>query len=390
MIVEQIAPAGPTAWLAAVGLAHLTKEPLDAVEVALLASDGKQVPSVPSRWVKTGTAWSLEIDGTPADFDALLGWYAARFDTWRTGGETGNGRTAGRDPWWRTRGNTNVDGIGRALYAELATIKTPVDVARELAGRAGTLPTDKAAGWVIDRQWVTLETDEQPMRRPLIRYALAYVGATVAQWWPGHMVGRLAVGHLWDGQPGDHPLGGHVAITWEPVQDRTGHYPPWWGAGEYVTIPAATWANQVRDRWMDYWVRSEILGRTEASRIWPGRLPSPHLTRGAGPLWRRSLLELQAAERQLTAKETPRHQAKAPGAPEAGAQPLDIAGVAEHTGLSVATLRGYVRDKTMPKPDGTMGQSAWWWSSTIDTWQDARPTPGRPRKPQEEDDRDER
>ena len=111
MIVEQIAPAGPTAWLAAVGLAHLTKEPLDAVEVALLASDGKQVPSVSSRWVKTGTAWSLEIDAPPADFAALLGWYADRFDAWRTGVEAGNGPTVGRDPWWRMRGNASVDGI---------------------------------------------------------------------------------------------------------------------------------------------------------------------------------------------------------------------------------------------------------------------------------------
>ena len=132
--------------------------------------------------------------------------------------------------------------------------------------------------------------------------------------------------------------------------------------------------------WQDDWIRAEILGRTEAARIWPGRLPAPHLTRGAGPLWRRSLLELQAAERQLDGELTPRPRAKVVGARETGDQPLDIAGVAEHTGLSVATLRGYVRDKTMPKPDGTMGQSAWWWASTINVWQDARPTPGRPRK----------
>lgn len=380
MIVEQIAPAGPTAWLAAVGLAHLTKEPLDAVEVALLASDGKQVPSVSSRWVKTGTAWSLEIDAPPADFAALLGWYADRFDAWRTGVEAGNGPTVGRDPWWRMRGNASVDGIGRALYTELAAAEVAVDVVSELRGGAGVLLTDKAGGWVIDRQWVTLEADAPPMRRPLIRYALAYVGATVAQWWPGHMVGRRAVGHLWDGQPDDHPRGEHVAIYWEPVQDKTGYYPPWWGAGEYATIPAAAWGNQVRDRWQDDWIRAEILGRTEAARIWPGRLPAPHLTRGAGPLWRRSLLELQAAERQLDGELTPRPRAKVVGARETGDQPLDIAGVAEHTGLSVATLRGYVRDKTMPKPDGTMGQSAWWWASTINVWQDARPTPGRPRK----------
>jgi len=376
VIVEQISPAGPTAWLAAVGLATLTKAPLDSVEVAILTLDGNEVPSVPSRWVKTGTAWSLEIEGTPAGFGALREWFAARFDDWRTAGEASNGPTAARDPWWRMRGRATVDSIGAALYGALQAVKEPVDMVNELRGGAGVLLTDTVAGWVVDRQWVTLETDEQPMRRPLIRYALAYVGATVAQWWPGHMVGRRAVGHLWDGQPGDHPLGEHVAITWEPVPDRTGHYPPWWGTGEYATIPAASWSSQVRERWQDAWIRAEILGRVEASRLFAGRLPAPHLTRGAGPLWRRSLLELQAAGKAPVI-EAERRKAKTPGAKQTGDQPLDIAGVADHTGLSVLTLRSYLRDKTLPQADGKMGQSAWWWSSTIDAWQDARPTPGR-------------
>ncbi|MBK7822801.1 MAG: hypothetical protein IPJ61_17495 [Tessaracoccus sp.] len=383
MIIEQGFAAGPTAWLAAVGLIHLSPAPMDPVDAFELASSLGRAPLVNSRWVRVGSTRQLEVDGPVAGFGRLLEWYELRFSRDLAEQPTPP-EVVGRDPWWRTRGQASVHGLGAAIYSELVAIDHDVDIVAELCLGARVLSTSALAGWVIDRQWVTLETDEAPLKRPLIRYALAYIGATVAQHWPGHMVGSRAVGHLWDGQPDDHPLLDHTAITWEPIHDRTGHYPPWWGPGEYVTIPAARWANQARERWEDDWVRSEILGRTEASRAFPGRLPAPHLRRGAGPLWRRSLLELQAAA--VSSPSGARaSRAKAPGAPEVGDQPLDIAGVAEHTGLSVATLRSYQRDKTMPKADGSMGQSAWWWASTIDEWQDGRPPRGRPAKTPDDD-----
>lgn len=64
-----------------------------------------------------------------------------------------------------------------------------------------------------------------------------------------------------------------------------------------------------------------------------------------------------------------------------GDQPMDIAQAAAHLGLSPATVRAYRRDGRWPEPDGHMGQSGWWWQSTIDEWQAARPGKGgRPRK----------
>ncbi len=66
-------------------------------------------------------------------------------------------------------------------------------------------------------------------------------------------------------------------------------------------------------------------------------------------------------------------------APAAGDRPLDIPGVAEYASLSPATIRTMVRDGKMPSPDGKMGQSQWWWESTIDAWQQTRPTVGRPK-----------
>ena len=236
MIIEQPFATGPTAWLAAVGLAHLTKEPMSAYELAV---SGKPQPSRPSRWVKVGTMWALEID-QPCTFADLVAWYDNRFGPDALGEAPFD--VVGRDPWWRMRGNTTVYRVGAALYGELQKLNGPVDLVDELLVHARAFRTDKAAGWVIDRQWVALDADDR-LDRPLIRYALAYVGAAVAQHWRGHMVGNCAVGHLWDGQPEDHSLGEHTVIIWtaEPAPGSAGlKYPPWWLAGHYETIPAVS------------------------------------------------------------------------------------------------------------------------------------------------------
>ncbi len=387
MIIEQGFATGTTAWLAAVGLAHLTKEPMSAYEVAV--AHGVQ-PSRPSRWVQTGATWSLEID-QPCGFDDLVDWFDNRFG----GPSSPKGSPRGfpvmdRDPWWRLRGNSSVYGIGRALYDELSGLRGPIDLVEELRLGARIRWTDKLLGWVIDRQWAPIEP-EQRINRPLIRYALAYVGATVAEHWSGHMVGNCAVGHLWDGQPGDHPLEEHTAIIWTSVREpgpAGNKYPPWWVAGHYRTIPAATWAGMARDRWQAQWLQAELLGRTEAKRICPD-LPEPHLTRSRVPLWLRSKLLRYAADNpsSTSSRDTGSTRAAAaalldldqsPAARVVGDCPLDASGVADHTSLSPQTIRSYVRDGAMPPHDGKLGQTLWWWSSTIDAWQRTRPTSGRP------------
>lgn len=381
MIIEQAFATGTTAWLAAVGLAHLTKAPMSAHEVALA---GGVHPSRPSRWVQTGSAWSLEIDQA-CSFQDLLGWFENRFGPDFDRYESPH-QVAGRDPWWRLRGNSSVYGIGRSLYDDLVRVAGPVDLVEELKVEARALRTDKALGWVIDRQWAPTDPDQR-LSRPLIRYALAYVGATVAQHWPGHMIGNCAVGHLWDGQPEDHPLGKHTAIIWTPVPEpgpAGKKYPPWWVAGHYATIPAATWPQMARDRWFTQWLQAELLGRTDAKKICPD-LPAAQLTRSRVPLWLRSKLLRYAADQpstavrlEVSATAAPvTDLSQSPSARAEGDTPLDAAGVAEHTSLSLQTIRSYVRDGAMPPHDGKLGQTLWWWSSTIDDWQLTRPTLGR-------------
>lgn len=382
ILVEQAAPLGVSAWLAAVGLAHLSVMP------DRLDDDYRPVPrqSYPSRWVKAGVDWYLEIEQA-ADFAALRRWYADRFaevdpDVYED--EPGARipvEVVARDPWWRTRGAATVHGLGEAIWREIRGLKG-VDLVDELRVRARARRTSKLAGWVLDRQWVDMDPEVQDTR-PLIRYALAYVGATVAQHWPGHMAGASAVGHLWDGQPGDHPISEHHAIIWPPAPEQgaaAGRYPAWWGPGQYATIPAAQWPMLVREHWTDQWLHSELIGRTTAKAITEGNLPEPLMSRSRVPLWRRSVLTgggytspAPSEEESPWANMPPSMAARVPGD-----RPLDVHGVADMTSLAVATIRAYIRDDVMPEPDGRMGQSAWWWSSTIGHWQATRPTSGRP------------
>lgn len=52
--------------------------------------------------------------------------------------------------------------------------------------------------------------------------------------------------------------------------------------------------------------------------------------------------------------------------------------VANHLGITPATVRAYAARHQMPPPDGRLGRTPWWWSTTITTWQrPGRGTPGR-------------
>lgn len=366
MIIEQHAPAGVTAWLAAVGLAHLTLDvPDDPVALHETLRAGPLL-SRPSRWVNVGSTWHLEID-QPAGWDDIVAWYAHRFG----GAERVPVWFGGRDPWWRTRGNTNPQALGEALYREIVALGgRDLDVVAELRSPASAVRTSALAGWVIDRQWVTLETDQAQIKRPLVRYALAYIGATVAQDWPGHMVGTMAVGHLWDGQPSDHPLEAHQVIVWEPVEQHgVARYPDFWGPGRYVDMPRAEWASAVRDFYLHRWLRHEIVGERTARRLASTELPPTHLDVAGTPLWRRSFL---ADEVEPVALSGTRRRAYS------GDLPLDMAAAADHAGLSLAVVRGRISRGTFPPADGLLGGTTWWWTSTIDQWRTQEQGPPRP------------
>lgn len=48
--------------------------------------------------------------------------------------------------------------------------------------------------------------------------------------------------------------------------------------------------------------------------------------------------------------------------------PLDLHGVSDVTGLRVTTLQTYRRDDRLPAPDGRLGRTDWWYTSTILDW----------------------
>jgi len=48
--------------------------------------------------------------------------------------------------------------------------------------------------------------------------------------------------------------------------------------------------------------------------------------------------------------------------------------VAAHLEVAAGTVRGYLSREQMPKPDGRLGRTPWWWRSTIEGW--ARPGRG--------------
>lgn len=58
---------------------------------------------------------------------------------------------------------------------------------------------------------------------------------------------------------------------------------------------------------------------------------------------------------------------------------LDRAAVAVRYGIKPGSVTTEVRRGSLPKPDGHIGRSPYWWASTLDEWQRPGRT-GRPRK----------
>lgn len=60
---------------------------------------------------------------------------------------------------------------------------------------------------------------------------------------------------------------------------------------------------------------------------------------------------------------------------------LGMTAIAEHTGLSVNTLKSYLRKDLLPAPDAVIesptGHIRGWKESTIDNWMASRPGRGR-------------
>lgn len=54
-------------------------------------------------------------------------------------------------------------------------------------------------------------------------------------------------------------------------------------------------------------------------------------------------------------------------------QQWTLAAVADHLGVTLSTVRAYRARGQMPPPDGILGRTPWWWSSTITGWE----RPGR-------------
>lgn len=102
------------------------------------------------------------------------------------------------------------------------------------------------------------------------------------------------------------------------------------------------------------------------------------------PLWGRSVLAAGDYPTPVPREELEDAQRvglpPSPIAREVGDRPLDAHGGAEDTSLALARIRTHMRDDVMPEPDGKMGQSAWWWSSTIRRWQATRRGIGKPQK----------
>lgn len=58
---------------------------------------------------------------------------------------------------------------------------------------------------------------------------------------------------------------------------------------------------------------------------------------------------------------------------------LDRAAVAARYGIKPASVTREVKRGSLPPPDGRIGGSPWWWSSTLEEW--TRPgRTGRPKK----------
>ncbi len=55
---------------------------------------------------------------------------------------------------------------------------------------------------------------------------------------------------------------------------------------------------------------------------------------------------------------------------------LDRKGVAAMVGIGVPSVDKYMQRGSIPKPDGVLGRSPWWYTSTIVKWDRDRPRRG--------------
>lgn len=55
---------------------------------------------------------------------------------------------------------------------------------------------------------------------------------------------------------------------------------------------------------------------------------------------------------------------------------LDRKGVAALVGIAVTSVDKYKMRGRLPTPDGVLGRSPWWYTSTIEKWQRTRPRRG--------------
>jgi hypothetical protein len=51
---------------------------------------------------------------------------------------------------------------------------------------------------------------------------------------------------------------------------------------------------------------------------------------------------------------------------------LTAGDIATRLGLSLSAVRAHRQRGTMPAPDGTLGNSPWWWETTIAAWAASR------------------
>lgn len=59
--------------------------------------------------------------------------------------------------------------------------------------------------------------------------------------------------------------------------------------------------------------------------------------------------------------------------PEDDLTPLDLRAAGALLGLTYETMRSYSKAGMLPKPDGAMGRSRWWYAKTMTEWDASRP-----------------
>lgn len=246
MLIELRQCTGVSGWLAMVGLSTITGCP------------GQWVPLTPDRayWGYEHDAESLpSVPGIRAALEDLG--ITERYATCDDGNAWAYRLT--RSPWWAHRGKGGVTKTLTDVAAALAEIPCSTDTLAELTD---LLPyrTALIAGWMIDDAWRPENAEDRGHYRPVVRAALAAVGAITVAVWEQTMpdADPLArwlssdqiVGRLWDGQlsgrgPEDWVI--RWARRWR--RDGSEKYLAPLGPGEFVRLPPARWVDLVDLRW---------------------------------------------------------------------------------------------------------------------------------------------